>query len=803
MNPILSHPLCRIALICSCTLFISLAASAQSKPVTYHVDRTQSIGEIDVNIYGQFLEHIFNSVHGGLWGDMILNPSFEREPAGATWELRDDAITNEKPAKNTPLFFGDEKWTDYEITLEGKVTRGNKSLNIPFRGQGPHTYYMLNYGVAGHRKWSLQRDTDRGESFLVQADKGRAPLEVDTWYELKIRAKGAHIQAWIDGEKLVDFTDKTPLLHGKVGVNCIYSKPTYRNIQVRSLDGKVLFKGLPTPHEMSIRLPYWTQYGPGVLQTMKQVAFNNRDAMVLSATKQGETGIEQGPMRLRKGETYRVSVHLRSPKAGATARLRLVGDSGDAEWTESIGPLTTAWKKHEQSFQCMTDAMSAQIQIGVRHGQTIEVDMASMFSDSALAVGGFRPDLLQMIADEKPANIRYPGGCFASQYRWKDGIGPHEKRIDHAHVIWDDRDSNQMGTDEFIDLCRRVKAEPIIVVNISRGVEEALDWLEYCNGSVETKWGKVRVENGHPKPYNVKYWEIDNETWGMGAKKYSEHVKTFSKSLRAKDPTIEIIACGGCSYDNDKNRTLGWNQTLIDEAATDFDYLSIHYYNGIDIPRDFVDDPTRYENYIRDELAPMIAKSKNPKMLVYCSEWGMMSDGWGSGLYTGGILNGFERLNGLLTMSCPAVWLQKVSQEKPNPRWGSCSIIFDHQTSYGAPMHVTLTLWRESYQPKRLAVQGPKQPLNVVAAMSDDGAIVTFKAVNTGKQAVDVNVVMDGLKKVRSATMQVIAPGSPGATNTLKKPDTVKAASAVATVKANTVGFTLPPYSVGVVTARQ
>jgi alpha-N-arabinofuranosidase len=359
-----------------------------------------------------------------------------------------------------------------------------------------------------------------------------------------------------------------------------------------------------------------------------------------------------------------------------------------------------------------------------------------------------------------------------------------------------------MGTDEFMDLCRRMKAEPVIPVSLGYGLQNALDWLEYCNGSIATKWGKLRAKNGHPNPYNVKYWEIDNETWGMGAKKYAGKVKEYSKALRAKDPTIKIIACGGCSYDNDKNRTLGWNQTLIDEAATDFDYLSIHYYNGIEVPRDYVDDPRRYENYIRDELAPMIAKSKNPKMLVYCSEWGMMTSGWPSGLYTGGILNGFERLNGLLTMSCPAVWLQKVSKEKPSPRWGSCSIIFDHATSFGAPMHEVLVLWRDVFQPKRLAVLGPEEPLNVVAATSLDGKTVTFKAVNTGPEAVAVTVVIDGSQKIKSAEMQLIAPGSTGAKNTLTKPDTIKAAPAPVAVKGKTLKFTLPAVSVGAVTVR-
>ena len=789
-----------VVLVCGACL-AALARAGETKLAAYRVDTTKTVGDINVDIYGQFLEHIFNSVHGGLWDDKILNPSFERKPAGATWVIKDGALQTEGASQNTPVAFGDEAWTDYEITMDAKVTGGNSSLNIPFRWKGPKDHYMLNFGVAGHRRWSLEKIWRGGQSFPCQGDKKRPGVERGKWYKVKIRAKGAHIQGWLDGEKIVDFVDKDKsLLHGKVGVSCVYSKPAYRNIVVRSLDGKVLFKGQPSASDLSITLPYWKRYGDGVLQVDTAEPFNGRDSAVLTGTKGAETGIEQGPKALHAGETYQLRVYLRGKKAGTQAVVRILGDNGKAEFTKQIGPLSTTWKKYTMSFKSKAAATNAVLQIGVRGPRTVMVDSASMFSNSALANGGFRPDLLKIIADEKPANIRYPGGCFASQYRWKDGIGPHEKRIDHRHVIWDDRDSNQMGTDEFMDLCRRMKAEPIIPVSLGYGLQNALDWLEYCNGSVETKWGKRRAENGHPKPYNVKYWEIDNETWGMGAKKYAEHVKTFSKALRAKDPSIKIIACGGYGYDDGKGGSNGWNQDLIDAAATDFDYLSIHYYNGIAYDQDFVDDPTRYENYIRDELGPMIAKSKNPKMLIYCSEYGMMNRGWRSGLYTGGILNGFERLNGLLTMACPAVWLQKVSKDKPNPRWGSCSIIFDHTTVFGAPMHVVLVLWRDVYQPKRLAVKGPAKPLNVVAATSLDGKTVTFKAVNTGKDAVTATVTLDGRVKIKTATMQQIAPGSTGAKNTLKNPNTIKPEDAPVAVKGKTLKFTLPALAVGAVT---
>ena len=148
------------------------------------------------------------------------------------------------------------------------------------------------------------------------------------------------------------------------------------------------------------------------------------------------------------------------------------------------------------------------------------------------------------------------------------------------------------------------------------------------------------------------------------------------------------------------------------------------------------------------------------------------------------------------------MWLQRVTRERPNPRWGSCSIVFDHETAYGAPTYVVEKLWRESYQPKRLAVQGPDKALNVTAAISLDGKTVTFKAVNTGGDAVDVNVAIDGLRNIGSAAMQVIAPGSENARNTLNEPEEIKPAEAQVTVKGKKVAFSMPALSVGVVTVK-
>jgi alpha-N-arabinofuranosidase len=425
--------------------------------------------------------------------------------------------------------------------------------------------------------------------------------------------------------------------------------------------------------------------------------------------------------------------------------------------------------------------------------------MIHLFPKSALLNGGFRPDVLQAIRDLTPATIRDPGGCFASAYRWKDGIGPRDNRTYFPNVIWDDQDPNQMGTDEFMDLCQRVGAEPILPVNMNLGVQEALDWLEYCNGDASTKWGGERAKNGHPAPYQVKLWEIDNETWGMGPEPYAEVVTKFSRALRAKDPSLKIIACGGYGYDDGKGSSNGWNSKLLAKCAKDFDYLSIHYYNGIMYEQDFVEDPRRYEAYMRDDIGKMIKDSANPAIRIYCSEWGMMNDEWRSGLYTGGILNGFERQSELVPMTCPAVWLQTVSASRPRPRWTSCLILFDHKTCYGAPTWVVEKLWREHYAPKRVRLEGPEQPLNSVATLSADGKKLYLKSVNPTKQAVTVELTEPAAFAKGRSELLVVS-GRENDRNTLAEPARLAPQARTVTREAGVLRFTMPALSAGVLT---
>ncbi len=793
---------------------MAFAAPSAPERIVYTVDAARTVGRIDPGIYGQFLEHIFNSVHGGLWGDLVRNPSLETTSSGA-WVIENDTVKTTERVTDRRLVFGDEQWEDYELTLQARKRDGAEGFIVLFRVADAGRFYWANLGGWQNREHGFEKA--RGPL----GTRVRGSIEKDRWYQVRIRCEGAHYQAWLDGQKVLDATDgKDPILRGAIGLTGWDTRVEFRAIKVASLDGRTLFEGTPPRSALVAPPAYWDFFGEAEFANDTGDPLNSRMSLrVRREQAQGEAGIRQKPICLREGERYRGSLWLRG-SAGSNVHVRLAGEDGNtlpgtvtkflpagvqlddaAREGRNLVTVPGKWERRTFDFTAARTVPGAVLQIALLGRGDVQVDMVSLFSQTALDVGGFRPDVLRAVQDLQPASIRYPGGCFASAYRWKDGVGPREKRPYYPNVIWDDQDPNQMGTDEFMQLCRRVGAEPIIAINMTAGVQEALDWLEYCNGSAETTWGAARAKNGCPEPYRVKLWEIDNETWGMGAEPYAETVSRFSAALRAKDPSIKIIACGGYGYDDGKGSTKDWNRILLAKAAKDFDYLSIHYYNGIMYDQDCVDDPRRYEAYMRDEIGGLIARSANPAIRIYCSEWGMMNDDWRSGLYTGGILNGFERQSELVPMTCPAVWLQTVSAARPRPRWASCLILFDQETTFGAPTWVVEKLWREHFAPTRVMLEGPERPLNVVATLSEDKRSLFLKAVNPTTQAVEVELDLKAGFAPRSAALRVVS-GAESDRNSLREPRKLAPRDGEVTLEGVKARFTMPPLSAGVLSLR-
>jgi alpha-L-arabinofuranosidase len=487
---------------------------------------------------------------------------------------------------------------------------------------------------------------------------------------------------------------------------------------------------------------------------------------------------------IESGRWYRIKVRCEGLHFSVWLDDRLLIDFTDAEGHRSGMVGVGTWAT----------------QAKFRHLEVTSLD--GKMPESWKQSGGFRPDLLDAIGELRPPLIRWPGGCFASAYRWKDGIGPQHERGVYPRPIWDDLDVNSFGTDEFVAMCRRVNAQPLIVVNIGTKrwtgevereafLQEVCDWIEYCNGPPDSKCGKIRAANGHPQPYHVRYWEIDNETWHMGAEAYAEAVCEFAPAMRKADPSVKLAACGSAGY-GDGDRGLAWNQTIIDRCAELVDYLSIHHYEN---PSRFEQGPRAYEAFFR-KTAELIAGSKNPKLKIYVSEWNAQSTDWRTGLYCGGLLNAFERCGDVLEMGGPALFLRHVSATA----WDNAFVNFDNRTWFPAPNYVVMKLWREHYQPLRIELSGDPGPLNAVATKSEDGRSLCLKAVNPSKGAVSVSLEIPGGFAAGETAMQLVAPGTLDARNTLEAPDAVSAKPSRAAIDGHAVRFEMPPLSAAVVT---
>jgi len=187
---------------------------------------------------------------------------------------------------------------------------------------------------------------------------------------------------------------------------------------------------------------------------------------------------------------------------------------------------------------------------------------------------GFRKDVIQALRDIHTSIVRWPGGCFVSSYHWKYGVGKNrEPMYDKA---WQVEDPNTFGTDEYVSWCRKVGCEPYICTNAGTGTpEEMSDWVEYCNLTMG-KWGRMRMENGHPEPYNVKYWSVGNENygpWEIGAhtpEEWAPLVSESAKMMLAVTKDAQLLAAAT----TDPN----WTHPLLKAAGRYLNYISIHGY---------------------------------------------------------------------------------------------------------------------------------------------------------------------------------------------------------------------------------
>ena len=434
---------------------------------------------------------------------------------------------------------------------------------------------------------------------------------------------------------------------------------------------------------------------------------------------------------------------------------------------------------------------------------------------------GVRADVLEKVKDLSPTMIRFPGGTFVKTFHWEDGIGPKESRRASKNLVWGGINTFHFGTDEFIDYCRAVGAEPVLVVNISSGTpDEAAHWVEYCNGTDDTYYANLRRRNGHEKPFNVKYWALGNEEAAepdagrhQDPNDYVKDMWHFIKLMKLTDPSIQLIA------DGERGKP-DWNRTVLRGLDGAVDYISFHSYvgtggdkysifQGIDnVERDIagmaklVEENSTFpvKNWKKWYRFP--ARTKPVKLAI--DEWGIWEQQdppygttntyeWRHALATGWYMNAFMRQARVIGM---ANWAQMANILAP--------IMTSKDASVCQTVFYPLREYRRRALGESVAVSVAGAPLagGKVAALSCAAALdraqgrLTLCVVNAGTSPVEAAISVKGLASARATEATELTGESLGAKNTLANPAKNVVKTAKRRVARPNGGYVFPAESI-------
>lgn len=341
-------------------------------------------------------------------------------------------------------------------------------------------------------------------------------------------------------------------------------------------------------------------------------------------------GIAQGPMAFRAGVPHVGYVIAKSKPAGVNLNIELWQDDKRLSRAH-LGPLTTAWAKYRFSLPSLDRVTEAELRITARGPGIVWLGAASLMPGDN--VDGWRRDVLAAVDAVRPPLIRWPGGNFASQYDWREGIGDRDRRPPRWNRAWNHWEWNDVGTDEFIRLCRLLDAEPYICANAGEGTAiEAAEWVEYCNGSPDTPMGAMRASNGYPHPYNVKLWGLGNEMYGnwqhghLDPVKYALKALDMAYAMRRADASLRFVLVGveGRAFGN-------WNEKVASLAGRRMDYLSVHHYTALDARADSlaayaiaVSAPARVERMLIETWRLVRRATRGQALPVCFDEWNIV-----------------------------------------------------------------------------------------------------------------------------------------------------------------------------------
>ena len=556
----------------------------------------------------------------------------------------------------------------------------------------------------------------------------------------------------------------------------------------------------------------WTAIGPMTAIRMDSArAFTGAHSPRITLDAAEPRGIRQAGLALEHGKSYVGRIVLAADDtARVTVTLAWGANPGDRQ-TDTIDVLSRDYVTYPLTFTAGSDAADAQLEITATGDGSVRVGAASLMP--ADNVGGFRREVVAALKSLHSGVYRFPGGNFVSAHDWRNAVGDRDRRPSIYDPVWHAVQPNDVGTDEFLTLCGLLGVEPYITVNAGLGdARSAADLVEYTNGSVQTRMGRLRALNGHPEPYHVKFWGVGNEAWGswqFGAMSLDQFViknNEFADAMRAVDPGIVLIASGAMpdamtGSGESQKRTgkivpddLGpadWTGGLLLHSLDHLDMISEHYYSygnrrfdvttGRSVPLDpaepLVDWMRRPANHVKikaeayEHYLELIPALRAKPASIAMDEWA----------YAGSPPNGYRvvpayawafhemfRHSDLYQMAAFTFATSLLSASRTAAVLDPAGLLFKLYRDHFGTIPVSVTGNAPQSAPKyppggeepKVNAGSPTYPLDVAAAWSDDRTALTVAVVNPTESERTLDLSFQGVRLAGSGTRWRMAPDS-------------------------------------------
>jgi alpha-N-arabinofuranosidase len=421
---------------------------------------------------------------------------------------------------------------------------------------------------------------------------------------------------------------------------------------------------------------------------------------------------------------------------------------------------------------------------------------------------GLRLDVLNLIRELGVTTVRYPGGNFVSGHRWEDSVGPREERPVRLDLAWKTTETNEFGLGEFMDFCAKAGTEPMMAVNLgTRGVEDAVRLLEYCNHPGGTELSDRRIAHGGKQPYGIRMWCLGNEMdgpWQIGSKTAEEYGRLAAETARAMkmiDPDLELVACGSSA--SFMPTFAAWEATVLEASYELIDRISLHaYYEEVDGDRDsFLASAFDMENFIEAVVATcdhVRAKVKaQERITLSFDEWNIWYqrrpnphavEDWQQAprlledVYTvtdavvfGSLLITLLRHADRVTAACLAQLVNVIAPimtEPGGPAWRQTTFFpFAQASAYGRGRVLRVEVDSPTYTTAKF---GEVPLLHATAVTDDETGEVTVFAVNRDRSTtLPLEIDLSGVDARTVVEHLVLSDADPEARNTLEQPERV------------------------------